>query len=57
MSKPNDVITLSVCPRCQNICNMQFPALSRRDKKTAICSNCGTDEAMREYLNLLPKEF
>lgn len=57
MSKPNDVITLSVCPRCQNICNMQFPALSRRDNKTAICSNCGTDEAMREYLNLPAKEF
>ena len=26
-----------------------FPALSRFDNKTDICSNCGTDEAMRDF--------
>lgn len=48
---------LAVCPRCKNICDMAYPALSRKDNKTAICSNCGTDEAMLEYYGLPPKEF
>jgi len=48
---------LAQCPRCENICDMSFPALSRRDNKTSICSSCGDDEAMREYLNVPPKEF
>ena len=26
-----------------------FPALSRADNKTYICSPCGTDEAMRDF--------
>lgn len=49
--------TLAMCPRCKNICNMTFPALSRRDNKTYICSGCGDDEGMREYLGLPPREF
>jgi len=37
------------------ICNMtksydeDFPALSRKDNMTNLCSNCGQDEAMNEY--------
>jgi len=26
-----------------------FPALSRMDNKTHVCSWCGTDEAMRDF--------
>lgn len=28
-----------------------YPALSRTDNETYICSPCGTDEAMREHLS------
>ena len=52
-----DTYKLARCPRCENICDMAYPALSRRDNKTAICSACGTDEAMREYLQLPAKEW
>ena len=36
------------CPRCQQVTN-DFPAISRRDNKTEICSQCGVDEAMADY--------
>ena len=52
-----DIFRLAQCPRCTNWCNMAMPALSRKDNKTAICSACGTDEAMREYLNIPEKEW
>lgn len=36
------------CPRCnQNF--TEYPALSRRDNKTEICSKCGQEEAMFDY--------
>ena len=37
------------CPRCgqTTVC---YPALSRRDNKTNICSQCGIDEAMSDWL-------
>ena len=47
-----------VCPRCKNIISVHT-ALSRRDNKTRICSNCGTEEAMFDlvvYLNVDAKE-
>ena len=37
-----------VCPRC-NRKYRGYPALSRRDNKTDICSDCGTAEAMEDY--------
>ena len=37
-----------VCPRCDDIMT-EFPALSRRDNKTDICSNCGSVEAMEDF--------
>ena len=43
MEKPN--ITPWICPRCGEE-TTSFPALSRRDNKTKICSRCGTEEAM-----------
>lgn len=41
----------SKCPRCRT--NLLHPtpvrnALSRKDNETYICSDCGTDEAMRD---------
>jgi ribosomal protein S27AE len=39
------------CPRCQQVIN-DFPATSRRDNKTEICSQCGVAEAMADYYNL-----
>jgi ribosomal protein L40E len=37
-----------ICPRCgKNYCG--FPAISRRDNKTEICSDCGTQEAMFDF--------
>lgn len=34
-----------VCPRC-GVTYTDYPALSRLDNKTDICTKCGTDEAM-----------
>lgn len=36
------------CPTCGKDI-VGFPALSRRDNKTHICSDCGVDEAMADY--------
>ena len=44
------------CPRCgggipNDVFRGQYPgALSRADNKTEICSGCGTDEAVEQYL-------
>lgn len=46
-----------VCPRClgfipSNDAPGMYPgAISRADNKTEICSACGTDEAMQDYIN------
>ena len=45
---------LSTCPRCGNMYT-GYPALSRLDNRTNICSPCGTDEALREYFNKPPR--
>ena len=36
------------CPRCLGII-VDFPAMSRADNKTNICSKCGQQEAMEDY--------
>lgn len=40
-----------LCPRCtMRLLPFGFPgALSRADNKTEICSECGSDEAMRQF--------
>ena len=35
------------CPKCGSV-DMVFPALSRRDNKTEICSKCGQKEALED---------
>lgn len=42
-----------LCPRCQDTFLDPRPArnaLSRKDNKTIICSDCGTAEAIEELL-------
>lgn len=36
------------CPMCGRIYS-GYPALSRRDNKTEICSDCGTKEALDDF--------
>ena len=36
------------CPRCKRVIET-FPALSRRDNRTDICSDCGEVEALEDY--------
>jgi len=43
------------CPVCKGI-SKEYPALSRRDNKTYICSQCGTNEAMEDHAQAQKKE-
>ena len=38
-----------VCARCKNAI-IGYPAISREDNKTEICSNCGTLEALEDLI-------
>jgi len=38
------------CPRCGSR-DMEFPALSRSDNKTEVCSDCGQWEALYQFMN------
>ena len=37
------------CPNCGKKYS-EHPALSRKDNETLICADCGTKEALAEYL-------
>lgn len=37
------------CPRCNKLIN-DYPAISRIDNKTEICSKCGIIEALQIYI-------
>lgn len=39
---------IKVCPLCESVYTC-YPAVSRRDNKTYICSLCGMDEAMQDF--------
>lgn len=41
---------LNVCPICKNELG-KYTAISRKDNKTEICSNCGTLEALEAFNN------
>ena len=43
--KENNVLRISVCPRCGRSFH-EHPALSRLDNETLICPDCGTREAL-----------
>ena len=38
-----------ICPICKNKI-IGVPALSRKDNKTKICSQCGTNEALEQFI-------
>jgi len=38
-----------ICPDCKKKYT-GYPALSRKDNKTEICSNCGLKEAVQDFL-------
>lgn len=42
------------CPRCKGPLG-EIPALSRRDNKTDICSECGFKEAMEDAQKIIDK--
>ena len=37
-----------ICPICGNTYT-GYPAISRKDNKTEICSDCGTTEALQDF--------
>lgn len=39
---------MTTCPRCGSFYDSRYPALSRTDNTTHICSSCGTNEAMQD---------
>ena len=43
-----------ICPRCGKE-TADYPAISRTDNKTEICSQCGIDEAMSNWLYHIQK--
>jgi RNA polymerase subunit RPABC4/transcription elongation factor Spt4 len=46
-----------ICPVCKHDTFREGTgALSRRDNKTEICSQCGINEAMEDYYNDLLKD-
>lgn len=51
----NGNIPTWTCPRCGKETN-DYPALSRTDNKTEICSQCGTDEAMLNWAKHIIEE-
>ena len=40
----------NICPNCGGVIN-GYPALSRKDNKTEICSECGVNEALNDWLS------
>lgn len=39
---------MATCPRCKETYT-DYPALSRLDNKTDICTRCGTEEALYNW--------
>lgn len=48
-------IEIRVCPKCGKIYK-DYPALSRRDNKTLICSNCGVQEALDDFFGIFEEK-
>ena len=47
---------MKTCPRCKLLALEDIDvrnSLSRKDNKTYICNQCGTDEAMEDYFEYL----
>ena len=47
--QPKDaVLEIRKCPKCDKL-YIGYPAISRRDNKTEICSQCGVLEALEDW--------
>jgi len=44
------------CPRCKKLFT-GYPALSRKDNKTEICSPCGVEEAIEQFIQYFPQQL
>lgn len=42
---------MKICPKCHRKYN-GYPAISRRDNETEICSDCGVTEALEDMIKL-----
>ena len=42
---------MKTCPRC-GVEYDGFPAMSRVDNKTDICSHCGVEESLQDYFGV-----
>ena len=47
---------METCPRCGSA-EMHFPALSRTDNRTHVCSDCGRLEALEQFAGSLSGEI
>lgn len=45
-----DALALQRCPRCMRRLVGRYPAVSRTDDRTRICSPCGNDEALHDLV-------
>lgn len=46
---------IKICPRCKKTYK-GYPALSRYDNVTEICSQCGVEEALNDFYNAISKK-
>ena len=46
----------TICPRCGNE-YLDFPAISRKDNKTEICTTCGQAEALLAMIGQKDREW
>ena len=44
-----------VCPLCKKKVN-EYPAISRQNNKTEICSSCGQKEALLSFIGFLKSD-
>ena len=44
------------CPRCKKKFS-GYPALSRVDNETEICSDCGVEEAIEQFIQFFPQQL
>lgn len=56
LGKTNYYVGVSkICARCGKAIS-GYPAISRKDNKTEICSNCGTLEALEDLIKYKEKK-
>lgn len=55
ITEPKKEEELKTCPRCKKTYT-GYPAISRKDNKTEICSECGTKEALEVFTKHLEEK-